>query len=74
MVDGLKTTRDANGSIVFVCANCGTCADKTYGAPNKDQAAYILVCRKCGKIFGEWKTFEAREVELRKFVGKVKTP
>jgi hypothetical protein len=29
---------------------------------------------KMRKIFGEWKTFEAREVELRKFVGKVKTP
>jgi hypothetical protein len=45
--------------------------DHAYGAPNKDQLVYMLVCQKCGRTLGEWVSTEQREKELREFAKRV---
>ena len=66
---GVKTTK---GTVVFVCAKDGTCPDNMYGATDKAELVYVLMCSKCGRVLGEWMTIEDREKELRAFAEKVK--
>ena len=72
MIDGLAGVKNDKGTVVFVCSKCGVFPDQAYGAQNKDQLAYILMCSKCGRIFGEWTTIEERDKELREFAKRVK--
>lgn len=72
MIDGLMGLKTNTGTVVFVCAKCGTFPENMYGAQNKDQLAYVLMCAKCGRVVGEWTTQEAREKELREFATNVK--
>ena len=71
MIDGLAGVKNSVGAIVFVCSKCRTYPDHAYGAPNKDQLAYLLVCQKCGRTLGEWVSTEQREKELRDFAKRV---
>ena len=71
MIDGLAGVKNSSGTIVFVCSKCRTYPDHAYGAPNKDQLVYMLVCPKCGRTLGEWVSIEAREKELREFAKRV---
>jgi hypothetical protein len=72
MIDGLAGVKNDKGTVVFVCSKCRTFPDQAYGAQNKDQLAYILMCPKCGRIFGEWTTIEERDNELREFAKRVR--
>ncbi len=67
MIDGLAGVKNSAGTIVFVCSKCRTYPDQAYGAANKDQLVYMLVCLKCGRTLGEWVSPESRETELREF-------
>ncbi|HXA76814.1 MAG TPA: hypothetical protein VNV41_06735 [Candidatus Acidoferrales bacterium] len=71
MIDGLAGVRNSAGTIVFVCFKCRTYPDHAYGAPNKEQLVYMLVCSKCGRTLGEWISIEEREKELLQFAGRV---
>jgi len=71
MIDGLAGVRNSAGTVVFVCSKCRTYPDHAYGAANKDQLVYLLVCSKCGRTLGEWASVEARERELREFARSV---
>ena len=72
MIDGLMGIKTNTGTVVFVCGKCGIPPENMYGAQNKDQLAYVLMCAKCGRVVGEWTSTEEREKELRDFAGKVK--
>jgi predicted RNA-binding Zn-ribbon protein involved in translation (DUF1610 family) len=72
MIDGLAGVKNKNETVVFVCGECGVIAEQAYGAQNKDQLAYLLICPKCGTILGEWTSTAARETELREFAKTVK--
>jgi hypothetical protein len=67
MIDGLAAIPNAKGRIMFVCAKCGSLPENAYGAQNRDDLAYLLVCSKCALVLGEWPTTEDRENELREF-------
>jgi hypothetical protein len=71
MIDGLAGVKNSAGTIVFVCSKCRTYPDHAYGAPNKDQLVYMLVCQKCSRTLGEWVSTEQREKELREFAKRV---
>ena len=71
MIDGLAGVRNSAGTIVFVCSKCRTYPDHAYGAPNKDQLVYMLVCSKCGRTLREWISIEEGEKELREFARRV---
>jgi hypothetical protein len=71
MIDGLMGVKNEKGTVVFVCGKCRTPPEQAYGAQNKDQLAYVLMCFRCGQVFGEWTTTEARDNELREFAKKV---
>jgi hypothetical protein len=64
--------KNEKGTVVFVCGKCGSFPEQAYGAQNKDQLAYVLLCAKCGRVFGEWATIEARDNDLREFAKRVK--
>jgi len=72
MIDGLMGLKTKKGTVVFVCGKCGNFPESLYGAQNKDELAYLLMCAHCNKVLGEWASTEAREKELRDFAGKVK--
>jgi hypothetical protein len=72
VIDGLMGVKNEKGTFVFVCGKCGAFPEQAYGAQNKDQLAYVLLCAKCGRVFGEWLTIEARDNDLREFAKRVK--
>jgi hypothetical protein len=71
MIDGLAGAKNSAGTVVFVCSKCRTYSSHAYGAPNRDQLVYMLVCPKCGRTLGEWISVEDRERELLEFAGRV---
>ena len=72
MIDGLMGVKSKNETVVFGCGDCGIIAEQAYGAQNKDQLAYLLICPRCAKILGEWTSTTARDTELREFAKTVK--
>jgi hypothetical protein len=71
MIDGLMGLPTSKGPVVFVCRTCGVPPEHAFGAQNKAQLVYLLICPKCQKILGEWLTIQNREDELRDFATKV---
>lgn len=57
--------------IVFACPKCKTAASSAYGAQNRDQLAYLLVCEKCGDILAEWASPDVRDDKLRDLAKRI---
>lgn len=74
MIDGLMAL-PKNGRVTFVCSKCGSIPENAYGAQNRDQLVYMLVCSnlKCNRVLGEWVTAAERDEELRAFAKRVAT-
>ena len=72
MIDGLTGFPTEKGTVVFVCGKCGIPPENAFGAQNKDQLVYLLICPRCQKTLGEWLTVQDRENELRDFAKKLK--
>jgi hypothetical protein len=71
VIDGLAGVKNEKGTVVFVCGKCGALPEEAYGAQNRDQLAYILICSRCSRVFGEWTTIEERDRELREFAERL---
>ncbi len=65
------TATKIGGRLVFSCPKCKLPATPAYGAQNRDQLVYLLLCPKCPDILGEWTTREERDSELRGLVAKL---
>jgi hypothetical protein len=65
MIEGLKGTPTDSGTIIFMCVNCKVRPENAFGARDKDQLVYILICPNCNHILGEWTSVEERDSELR---------
>lgn len=61
-----------SGEIVFSCPECHGLALPAYGAQDKDQLAYLMICSGCGIILGEWPTAQERTQDLKAFAAKAK--
>lgn len=72
MIEGLGGVKNEKGTVVFVCSKCRAFPEQAYGAQNRDQLAYLLICPQCARILGEWATIEDRDRELREFAKLVK--
>jgi len=69
-INKLFVIAHSNGSTEFRCSECKGVGEYAYGAANKDQLAYVLICSGCGDILGEWLTAEERATELRDCAAK----
>jgi hypothetical protein len=56
-----------SGAVIFVCSTCKVAPNFLFGAETNGELVYLLICPKCGIDFGEWKTMDARDLELREF-------
>jgi transcription initiation factor IIE alpha subunit len=61
-----------NGTIIFICSTCKVPPSFTFGAHDKGELVYLMLCPKCGIVLGEWDTLEARGRELGEFARAVK--
>jgi hypothetical protein len=75
MIDALRAVPTDKGRVIFVCGKCGAVPHSAYGAQNKDDLAYLLVCsnEKCAYVLGQWTTTEEKEQELRAFAKRAAT-
>lgn len=71
MIDGLMGLPTSKGTVIFVCGKCLLPPEQAFGAQNKNQLVYLLVCGKCQRILGEWASTQERDDELRAFATKV---
>ena len=60
-----------DGRVILGCPKCLVPGIDVYGAQNKVELAYLLICEKCFETLGEWTTREERDEELREFARKV---
>jgi len=63
----LSAMKARNGTLIFVCSTCKTPPNFTFGAQDKGELAFLMLCPKCGIVLGEWDTLEARDHELSEF-------
>jgi len=70
----LSGMKARNGKIIFVCSTCKVPPNFTFGAQNKGELVYLMLCPKCGIVLGEWDSLEARGRELQEFARTVKSP
>ncbi len=68
----LSAIKRASG-IVFACPKCKVAATSAYGAQNRDQLAYLLICEKCGDILAEWASPDVRDGELKELARKIQS-
>ncbi len=68
----LAGMRARNGTIIFICSTCKVPPNFTFGANDKGELVYLMLCPKCGIVLGEWDTLEARGRELGEFAKTVK--
>jgi hypothetical protein len=74
MISKLAGIKKSETTVVFVCPTCKTPPDEAFGAQNKKQLVYVLICWKCGgQVLAEWATIEERDKELREFATRVQT-
>lgn len=72
MINGLAAARNKEGRVIFMCGKCGSLPENAYGAQDKDDLAYLLICPKCHQVLGEWTTTEERDRELREYARRTK--
>jgi hypothetical protein len=65
MIEGLKGSPTDSGTIIFMCVKCKVRPENAFGARDKDQLVYVLICPNCSRILGEWASVEERDSELR---------
>jgi hypothetical protein len=68
MLDELMVSPTDSGTYIFLCR---ALPDYAFGAKNKGELVYILVCSNCTHILGQWATIEERDRELREFAKKI---
>jgi hypothetical protein len=56
-----------NGTLIFVCSTCKAPPNCTFGAQDKGELVYLMICPKCGLVLAEWGSLEARHLELSEF-------
>jgi NMD protein affecting ribosome stability and mRNA decay len=71
MLDELMVSPTDSGTYIFLCAKCRALPEYAFGAKNKGELVYILVCSNCTHILGQWATIEERDRELREFAKKI---
>ncbi len=65
------TAIKGKSGVVFACPKCKVPATSAYGAQNKDQLAYLLLCEKCFEELAAWPSPDVRDKELREFAAKL---
>ncbi len=65
------TAMKIGGRFIFSCPKCKLPATPAYGAQNRDQLVYLLLCLSCPDTLAEWPTQEERDSELRVLAGTV---
>jgi hypothetical protein len=68
----LNAVCKANNEVEFSCPECRSPARPGFGAQDKDQLAYLVICSGCGIILGEWPTAQERAQDLKVFAAKAK--
>jgi hypothetical protein len=63
----LSGMKARNGTLIFVCSTCKTPPNFTFGARDKGELAFLMLCPKCGIVLGEWDSVDARDRELSEF-------
>jgi hypothetical protein len=71
-IQKLTVIHKPTGEIEFSCPECHGIAMPAYGAQDKDQLAYLMVCSACGIILAEWPTAQERTQDLKAFAAKAK--
>ena len=61
-----------NGTLIFVCSTCKEPPNFTFGAQDKGELVYLMICPKCGLVLAEWESLEARHRELSEFGQKLR--
>ena len=59
----LAAMKRANGT-VFSCPDCDVPGMAAFGAANKAEMVFLLICPKCQLTLAEWSTVDDREREL----------
>lgn len=72
MIDGLVGVKNDRGTVIFLCRDCGIPPSEAYGAQNESRLVFVLMCSKCGRVFGEWASRQERDIDLRQFATLVK--
>ena len=65
------TVKKIGNRFVFSCPKCDIPAISAYGAQNKDQLVYVLLCGKCFETLAEWMTREEGDTELKELIAKL---
>ena len=63
----LSGMRARSGVVMYVCSTCKVAPNFLFGAEADGELVYLLICPKCEIGLGEWKTMDARDLELREF-------
>jgi hypothetical protein len=68
----LSGMRARNGTAIFVCSTCKVPPNFTFGAQQKGELVYLMICPRCEIVLAEWPTLEARHQELNEFAKTLK--
>jgi hypothetical protein len=68
----LSGMKARNGTLIFVCSTCKVPPNFTFGAQDKGELVYLMLCPSCGCALGEWDSLEARDRELSEFARTLK--
>ena len=63
----LSGMKARNGTLIFICSTCKEPPNFTFGAAQKGELVYLMLCPKCGLVLGEWDSLEARDRQLSEF-------
>jgi hypothetical protein len=71
MLDGVLISKTDSGTGIFMCQKCREVLQEAFGAQNKDELVYVLMCPSCMHIAGQWLTAAERDMELREHAKRV---
>ena len=63
----LSGMKARNGTLIFVCSTCKVPPNFTFGADEKGELVYLMLCPKCGLVLAEWDSLDARHRQLSEF-------
>jgi hypothetical protein len=63
----LSGMKARSGAVMFVCSTCKVAPNFLFGAEADGELVYLLICPKCEIGLAEWKSMDARDLELREF-------
>jgi hypothetical protein len=70
----LSGMKARNGTLIFICSTCKEPPNFTFGAEQKGELVYLMLCPKYGLVLGEWDSLEARDHELSEFARAQRSP